>query len=711
MTYGYGSRSGFGARLGKVPLIWLALATGGPLAGCSKDQGSHVETEQVGSVGLSLTAAPGVTLNSVAYAITGNGFTKAGTIDTSGSPVVSGTIGGIPAGNGYTITLSATSVEGTTTFSGSATFAVTAGATTSVTVRLNGVGKTGNGSVSVNGTINVNPRIDEATVTPQTVFLGGSIKLHAAGSDPDAWPAPLTYYWSTTGGVIDNPTAPDATLTSATPGTFTITLTVSDGDATDTATTTVTFVRPSGAGGAGGGGVGGVGGAGGAGGAVAGGPSKPNILLIIADDYGAEASSLYPTIAGTKGQVPVPNIEALAQNGVVFDNAWASPVCSPTRGTIVSGQYGFRTGVTTVGNVLPTSTVTLFDRLTAESPSYTHAFFGKYHLGGGSIDPRPGTPYTGFDVSQILQHVRDLGITTYRGILGGALTDYFSWTSYDINGPAVPYTTYTTSVLADYAIDFIHQQQATKPDQPWFLYQAFNAPHAANGGNNPYQVPPPELHHVDLSSVGNPAPGAYQTNIPVYQSDIQALDTEIGRLLAQVDFSKTLVIFVGDNGVPPPVKDTATGLRDAKGSAYEGGVRVPLIVAGAGVNRRGREDNLFVTTDLYATILDVAGVAGVSHVNDSYSLKPLFTDEAASSGRAFSFSEVSSGTTNRQYGLRDSRFKLVNRLGTWELYDLVTDPHEATNLYANPQHAAVRAVLQAQIALLKASATNPAYFQ
>jgi arylsulfatase B len=563
----------------------------------------------------------------------------------------------------------------------------------------------------------VNPRLDGVTVTPLTVFVGGSIKLSAVGSDPDAGPSPLSYYWSTTGGVIDNPIGPNATLTSATPGTFTITLTLSDGDGTDTATTTVTFLKPAtGGGGAGGGGAaGGAGGggggiaAGGAGGAVATGPSKPNILLIIADDLGAEATSLYPDIAGTKGQVPIPNIEALARNGVVFDNAWASPVCSPTRGTIVSGQYGFRTGVTTVGNVLPTSTVTLFDRLTTESPTYTHAFFGKYHLGGGNpgIDPRAGTPFP--DAARVLQHVRDLGITTYRGILTGGLTDYFSWTTYDINGPEVTNTTYTTTLLANYAIDFIHQQQATKPDQPWFLYQAFNAPHAANGGNNPFQVPPAELHHVDLSSVGNPVPGVYQTNIPVYQADIQALDTELGRLLAEVDFSKTLVILIGDNGVPPPVKDTATGLRDAKGSAYEGGVRVPLIVAGAGVTRRGREDNLFVTSDLYATILDVAGVP-VSHVNDSYSLKPLFTDEAASTGRTFSFSEISNGTSQRQYGLRDTRFKLVNNLGRWELYDLLTDSHEATNLYLNAPYAAVRAALQAQIAGLKATA--PAgYFQ
>jgi len=258
--------------------------------------------------------------------------------------------------------------------------------------------------------------------------------------------------------------------------------------------------------------------------------------------------------------------------------------------------------------------------------------------------------------------------------------------------------------LTDYAIDFIHQQKAARPDKPWFLYQSFNAPHAANGGNNPFQVPPAGLHHVDLSAVGNPAPGVYQTNIPVYQADIQALDTELGRLLAEVDFSNTLVILIGDNGVPPPVKDTATGLRDAKGSAYEGGVRVPLIVAGAGVTRRGRDDSLFVTADLYATILDVAGVAGVSHVNDSYSIKPLFTDEAASSGRAFSFSEISNGTAGRQYGLRDTRFKVVNNLGKWELFDLLTDAHEATNLFDNPAYAAVRGALLAQIAALKAGA-------
>jgi len=707
MKNGHGS-SGWITRLGQVPLVWLALAAAGPLAGCSKGQGGHVDAEQAGSISLGLTTPSGVTINSVTYAIAGNGFTRSGTIDTSGSPVIAATIGGIPAGKAYAITLTAKSTANVT-FTGSANFDIVAGAATAVTIRLDSPSKTGTGSVVVNGTIDVGPHVDELTASPLTAFVGSAVKLVGAGSDPDGGPAPLTYYWSTTGGVVDNPISPNATLTSVTPGTFKVTLTVSDGDAIDSATATITFVRPAGSGGAGGapaaGGAagassGGAGGAAGAGGVVAT-AAKPNILLIIADDLGAEATALFPDIAGTKGQVSIPNITALANNGVVFDNAWASPVCSPTRGTIVSGQYGFRTGVTNVGLVLPTSTVTLFDRLTAETP-YTHALFGKYHLGGGSIDVAP--PNVENDAATILQHVRDIGITNYRGILGGGLTDYFNWWTFDENGPAVVNTTYSTTALTNYAIDFIHQQKATNPGKPWFLYQSFNAPHAANGGNNPFQVPPPQLHHVDLSSVGNPAAGAYLTNIPVYQADIQALDTELGRLLAEVDFSNTLVIFIGDNGVPPPVKDTATGLRDAKGSAYEGGVRVPLVVAGAGVTRRGRDNSLFVTADLYATILDVAGAAGVSHVNDSYSIKPLFTDEAATSGRTFSFSEISSGTAGRQYGLKDTRFKLVNNLGNWELYDLATDAHETTNLFSSPQYAAVRGALLAQVAVLKAGA-------
>jgi len=668
----------------------LALGAGVALAGCASE--TLEEDEQVGSLDLNLKAAPGVTLNSVTYTITRGEFSKSGTIETSGSTGISGTIGGIPAGNGYSIALEATSAEGDTTFTGSAKFNVSAGKATSVSIKLRGVGTSKNGSVSVNGSLNVVPVIDELTVTPQSVYVGSKVTLKATARDPDQAPSNLSYYWSTTEGVINDPISPNATLTSTNPGTATVKLTVSDGDTTSATTTTVTFVEEE-AEGSGGGGGGGE-------------PSqRPNILFLFIDDLGAEGTSLYPDIAGDAGTAPVPNIEALAKNGLVFDDAWASPVCSPTRGTIVSGSYGHRTGVTNVGNVLPTSTVTLFDRLTADSPDYGQAVFGKYHLGGGSIDPRPGGSFPA--APGIVQHVRDLGIPIFRGILGGGLVDYFNWTTFDINGPAVANTTYATTALTDFAIDYIHEQETARPDKPWFIYQAYNAPHAANGGNNPYQVPPRELHSIDLSSVGNPAPGTYATNIPVYQANIQALDTEIGRLLAEVDLEKTVVIVLGDNGTPPPVKDTGSGLRGAKGSVYEGGVRAPLIVTGAGVTRRGREDALFVSSDIYATVLELAGV-DVSHVNDSYSFKPLLDDAASTNGRTHSFTEVSSGTTQRRYAVKDKRYKLITNVQQRELYDLVADPLETTNLFTSPEHAAVLATLEAEIAVLRSE--TPAYF-
>lgn len=688
--------SGLGTTLGRVSLLWSlsALVAGGSIVGCAHDSGAHAGTEvqQLGSLGISLEAAPGITINAVTYAITGNGFSKTGTIDTSGAPTISAQVGGLPAGAGYTITLTATSAQGSTTFTGSAVFDVTAGGTASVTVRLRGTTTGGTGSVTVNGTINVSPVIDELSVAPLSAYVGSSVALSAVGRDPDQAPSPLTYYWSATHGVIDNPIAANAKLTSTSAGTSTVTLTVSDGDGTVTTTRTVTFVKPA----AGDAGVPGEGGT----------PSKPNVLLIIADDLGAASTSLYPELAGNSGAVPLPNIEALAHNGLVFDKAWASPVCSPTRGTVISGQYGYRTGVTNVGDVLPTSTSSLFDRLASDSPEYNHAFFGKYHVGGGLFDPREGEPYP--VAPQILQHIRDLGIKTFRGILGGALVDYFDWVPYDINAPSVGTKTYATTALTDFAIDFIHEQASDNPGKPWFIYQAYNAPHAANGGNAPYQAPPANLHSVDLGPVGNPAPGASDTNVPLYKANIQSLDTEIGRLLKEVDLTKTVVIFVGDNGVPPPITDVGQQIRGSKGSVYEGGVRVPLVIAGAGVTRRGREDDLFVASDLYATVLNLTGAA-VSQVGDSYSLKPLLGDEAGSNGRTHSYSE-SGRDANHQYALRDARFKLVKNSGGRALYDLATDPQETNNLYTSAPHAAVRANLEAEVAKLKVGA-SPAFFQ
>ncbi len=309
----------------------------------------------------------------------------------------------------------------------------------------------------------------------------------------------------------------------------------------------------------------------------------------------------------------------------------------------------------------------------------------------------------------ILQHARDIGITELPGILGGGVADYFNWTTFDINGPSCREhdvrddgahgpTRSTTST----------QHEATSsPDEPWFLYQAYNAPHAANGGNNPYQVPPPEAA-LGGSQLGW-QPSTRRAPQPTFPSTRPTSRhwTRSSDVCWQKWTSKnTVVIFLGDNGTPPPVKDTGSG-RGAKGSVYEGGVRVPLIVAGAGVTRRGREDDLFVTTDLYAPILELSGVP-VSQVNNSYSFKPLLNNAAATNGRTHSFTETSNGTTQRRYAVKDKRYKLVSNLGVEELYDLVADPLETTDLLSSPEHSAALATLEAEIDALRVQA--PTYF-
>ncbi len=184
--------------------------------------------------------------------------------------------------------MTAKSEEDDTEFKGSAKFDVKAGETSSVSVVLRGPGTVRNGSVSVNGTVNVGPVIDELTVTPQSVFVGSNIALKAVGRDPDESPSALTYYWSTTEGSIENPIDANATLSSATPGVATVTLTISDGDSTATTSTNVTFVGPDED-------------AGGDAGAPNPGPTRPNVLFIIADDLGADSTSIYPDIGGDSG--------------------------------------------------------------------------------------------------------------------------------------------------------------------------------------------------------------------------------------------------------------------------------------------------------------------------------------------------------------------------------------------------------------------------
>ncbi|MET0594855.1 MAG: hypothetical protein ABW133_19295, partial [Polyangiaceae bacterium] len=256
---------------GKATILALATLTASAALNCSGESHKNIPSDGVknaGSVGLELQIAPGINIDVVTYTITGpNGYSSTGSINVANSTTISALIGGIPAGNGYTITLNASATnDAGVNCVGQATFNVTANTTTPVTVHLQ-CRKPGNGSIIINGTVNVCPTIDSLGASPTSVNVGGTISLTSAGSDSDGVPSPISFAWSE--GSTSFATTANASYTCAVAGPHTLTLRVTDGDpgCEDTGTVTVTCVNGGGTGGAGGAGGGaGAGGAGGAGG-------------------------------------------------------------------------------------------------------------------------------------------------------------------------------------------------------------------------------------------------------------------------------------------------------------------------------------------------------------------------------------------------------------------------------------------------------------
>jgi arylsulfatase A-like enzyme len=381
-----------------------------------------------------------------------------------------------------------------------------------------------------------------------------------------------------------------------------------------------------------------------------------NVLLIIADDFGTDAQSLYNPSGTT---APTPHINALAASGVRFTNAYATPVCSPTRACILTGRRGFRTGVGEVvsvasGNSLPSSELTLPEVITQNSGlGIQSACFGKWHLfAGASVANSPNTIG---------------GWPHYAGNTAGGLASYTSWTK-TINGVTSTVTTYATTDVVNDAVAWINAR--TTASQPWFAWVAFNAPHT------PFHNPPTSLH----SYGANPA-----TNSLKYRAAVESMDTEIGRLLLSINAATTDVIFIGDNGTPGGVIQAPYNSTRAKDTLYEGGIRVPLIVKGPSVVAGGRtSDELVHAVDLFSTVLEMASVPLPSTVTlDSQSLKPILANQSESRTRLYSEQFDQAATTTGGRAIRDDRYKLIRlNTGSDEFYDLQTDPAEATNLFS-----------------------------
>jgi hypothetical protein len=264
--------------------------------------------------------------------------------------------------------------------------------------------------------------------------------------------------------------------------------------------------------------------------------SGTNILLVIADDYGTDSLSLYNTNA-TALLPSTPNINSLCNSGVLFRNAYGYPTCSPSRSCLMTGRYGFRTGIGLAINgpmdvCLQANELTIPKILTANPQlGYCLAGIGKWHLGEQATDPnaRGGWPH-------------------FSGSLSLGVADYFRWEK-TVNGAKTISTNYATTDNVNDALTWIREQGTTN----WFLWLAFNAPHT------PLHKPPNHLHSsealpADQNSIG-------QKPRPYYEAMVEAMDTELGRLLSKIDRSNTVVIFIGDNGTPVDVVQRLTPLR------------------------------------------------------------------------------------------------------------------------------------------------------
>ena len=433
---------------------------------------------------------------------------------------------------------------------------------------------------------------------------------------------------------------------------------------------------------------------------------RPNVLVVVADDLGVDYVAAYNE--GTNPP-PTPTLSALAARGVLFRNAWANPSCSPTRACIHTGRYPFRTMVGRwIGHTQSPQNVgllrqkepTIPELLDLASSGYAHALIGKWHLHDAVSSP---------------DSPRRVGGWSYHaGLLEGQVPSYTNWTRY-VNGVGAQSSTYCTTQITDDALAWIQAQS-----QPWVCMVTYQAPHI------PYHAPPAHLHTQNLTGL-TPQPTTHTpANIPFYRAMVQSLDTELGRLFATLGtgvMAQTNVIFVADNGTVQQQSVAPFLGTKSKGTPYEGGVNVPLLVAGPAVVQGGREVGaLACSTDLFRTVLELAGAAQAipPHVpSDSVSLVPYLANPAQAPLRTFAYTEEFTGTawpapqSNGHATIRNARFKLIRRLNGAgdELYDLLADPFETTNLRTSTDPVVVqnRDALLAEVARLRSEGGTDAF--
>ena len=373
---------------------------------------------------------------------------------------------------------------------------------------------------------------------------------------------------------------------------------------------------------------------------------SPNILFIIADDLGKDAINNF-----SEGIIKpnTTNIDVIRNNGISFSNFWSNPTCTPTRASIITGKYGYRTGLKSVGDELSISETTLQEYINTQTNNkYASAIVGKWHLSGNNTTINP----------------EKFGIDYYAGLIRGAVDDYYQWQLSE-DGSISQNTEYITEVFTDLSIDWINQQS-----KPWFMWLAYNAPHT------PFHVPPSNMH-----SQGNLPPYTNRLDpVPYYIAAIEAMDFQIGRLLENIsedERNNTIMIFIGDNGTPNQVAQSPYSSSTVKNTLYQGGINVPMFISGNSISRSGTDNNLITSTDLFATIAEITGIS-TNEIHDSKSFKSLFTE--SKNIREYQYSELVNGADD-EWTISNGTYKLIaNSVGKEEMYNLVNDPYENSNL-------------------------------
>ena len=397
--------------------------------------------------------------------------------------------------------------------------------------------------------------------------------------------------------------------------------------------------------------------------------TTPNILFIVADDLGIDALHASDYGISAQNQPVTPNITSLKNTGISYLNTWATPQCTTTRASVMSGKYGINTGVRNVPDNLDLTHESIFNYINNKvTTNYAKALIGKWHISN----------------PQDANHPAAHGVDYFEGTIAGIVDDYYNWTKINNDGSSTQITEYVTAHLTNSAINWIDQQNT-----PWVLWLSHIAPH------NPFHIPPSGTFS-QTNTAGN------QNK---YLAAIESLDYEIGRLLASMDAAtraNTTIVFIGDNGTPGRVAQFfPTG--HAKSSLYEGGVRVPMIVSGKGVTRQGElENGLVQVNDIYATIAELLGNDLEGGIYNSYSITPSFTSQNAIE-RPYIYSDFADNGIE-EWAIRNETYKLIEDAnGTIQFFNLQNDLEETNNLvdFLTNEEANILSQLQKEAATIR----------